>query len=183
MIPKRAFVIAAAVAAALSAAVPSYADGGQSRGARAQTRVHRAPHVARPIAPMFRAPMHIYDARRFGLGIYSGWGRGFSQFGPYGYDPFGYGSWYGMPAYGAPMGTTGGVRIANAPRDAGVYVDGYYSGVVDQFDGRFQRLELEPGGYRIEIRTPASGTETFDVNVQPGRTTTVRADALRSSNP
>lgn len=183
MTPNRAFVFALAVAAALSTAVPSYADGGQSRGARAPSRAHRAPHVARPIAPIFRAPMYPYGPRRFGLGVRSGWRPGYSRFGTYGYDPFGYGSRYGMPAYGTPVVRTGGIRITDAPRDAGVYVDGYYAGAVDEFDGRFQRLQLEPGGYRIEIRTPGYGAETFDVNVQPGRTTTVRAGALRRGNP
>ena len=56
-----------------------------------------------------------------------------------------------------------------------VYVDGYYAGVVDNFDGRFQRLNLEPGPHQIEIRS-GSDSRRFDVNLQPGRTMTYRAD-------
>ena len=37
------------------------------------------------------------------------------------------------------------------PRDAEVYVDGYYAGDVDDFDGTFQRLRVEPGEHEIEI--------------------------------
>ena len=48
----------------------------------------------------------------------------------------------------------GGVRIQGAPRNAEVYVDGSYVGIVDDFDGAFQRLELEPGAHSIEIRAP-----------------------------
>ena len=37
----------------------------------------------------------------------------------------------------------GGVRIQGAPHNAEVYVDGNYAGVVDDYDGTFQRLDLE----------------------------------------
>ncbi len=46
----------------------------------------------------------------------------------------------------------GSLRLKIKPRDAEVYVDGYYVGVVDSFDGVFQRLQLEEGPHRIEIR-------------------------------
>jgi hypothetical protein len=53
-----------------------------------------------------------------------------------------------------------------------VYADGYYVGIVDDFDGVFQHLELEPGAHRIEIRGPGLPPTAFDVNIQPGRTIT-----------
>jgi hypothetical protein len=37
------------------------------------------------------------------------------------------------------------------PRDAEVYVDGYYAGNVDDYDGSFQRLRVEPGEHEIAI--------------------------------
>jgi PEGA domain len=43
------------------------------------------------------------------------------------------------------------VRLEVTPRDAEVYVDGYYAGVVDDFDGTFQRLRVEPGEHEIEL--------------------------------
>ena len=59
-------------------------------------------------------------------------------------------------------------------RDAEVYVDGYYAGVVNDFDGIWQQLRLDDGGYRVEIRKPGFETLVFDVRVQPGRTITYR---------
>jgi hypothetical protein len=58
----------------------------------------------------------------------------------------------------------------DAPPDAQVFADGYYAGIVDDFDGAFQRLTIEDGPHQIEIRGPGLPPMTFDVNVQPGRT-------------
>jgi hypothetical protein len=55
-----------------------------------------------------------------------------------------------------------------------VYVDGYYAGIVDDFDGTFQRLTVEPGPHQIEIVVPGAPPFIFDVNAQPGRTITIR---------
>jgi hypothetical protein len=90
-----------------------------------------------------------------------------------GYSPYGYGG-YG---YVVPRDAMyGGIRIQGAPRNAEVYVDGAYAGVVDDYDGVFQRLDLEPGSHEIEIRT-AGRPLTYDVNVTPGQTLTIHADA------
>jgi len=40
------------------------------------------------------------------------------------------------------------------PRDAQVYLDGYYAGVVDQFDGVFQRLDIPPGEHELVVYMP-----------------------------
>lgn len=70
----------------------------------------------------------------------------------------------------------GSVRIIDAPRDARVFVDGYYAGVVDDYDGVFQRLNLEPGGHYIELDVyPGTPPLEFDVFVEPGRTLTIHA--------
>jgi hypothetical protein len=81
--------------------------------------------------------------------------------GYYGYPgPFWYGDpWYGYgyqwgpyPPYGYYRGwIDAAVRLEVNPRDAEVYVDGYYAGTVDDFDGTFQRLRVEPGAHDIEI--------------------------------
>ena len=73
-------------------------------------------------------------------------------------------------------GTYGGVRITEAPRDAQVFADGYYVGIVDDFDGAFQHVNLEAGQHRIEVRAGGVEPVSFDVYVQPGRTITLRAD-------
>lgn len=104
-------------------------------------------------------------------GAYAGWGWG----GYYGNAWGGYGGYYGgYGGYGGGYGWTGGVRLKVDHRDAEVYVDGYYAGAVDDFDGTFQQLRLDDGGYRIEIRKPGFETLVFDVRVQPGRTITYR---------
>lgn len=91
--------------------------------------------------------------------------------GPYYYGYNGYGS-YPWPT----GGDTGAIRLQIRPRDAEVFVDGYYAGVVDDFDGRFQSLKLLPGGHRIEIRMPGFHDLELDVHVQPGRTITLDRD-------
>jgi hypothetical protein len=70
------------------------------------------------------------------------------------------------PGVGRPYG---GVRIDLAERDAEVFVDGYYAGIVDDFDGSFQQVNLEPGPHRIELRLDGFEPVSFEVNVEPGR--------------
>jgi hypothetical protein len=100
---------------------------------------------------------------------------------PYRYnDPYGYG-YPAPPGYvtAVPGRPYGGVRIVGAPREAGVFADGYYVGIVDDFDGVFQHMNLEAGPHRIEIRAPGYPPVEFDVNVQPGETITYRADLVQ----
>ena len=110
-----------------------------------------------------------------------GWSP-YSSFGSYYADPFGYRfGRYGLaypPAMYVPAPTYGSVRITDAPRDAEVYVDGYYAGIVDNFDGVFQRLNLTPGPHRVEVRSASATPRTFDVSVQAGRTLRFRAAPL-----
>lgn len=81
---------------------------------------------------------------------------------PYYYDPFWFG-WYDYqyrpyPPYG-PYGPYGrfayepvaDLRIQVTPRQAEVYVDGYLTGTVDDFDGMFQRLRAPLGEHAITI--------------------------------
>ncbi len=80
--------------------------------------------------------------------------------GPYFYDPF-FDPWFGNQwGYPYPYPPYGGYRMAPAdasvrldvkPRDAQVYVDGYFAGIVDDFDGAFQRLHVLPGQHEITI--------------------------------
>ncbi|HKY20445.1 MAG TPA: PEGA domain-containing protein [Vicinamibacterales bacterium] len=43
------------------------------------------------------------------------------------------------------------LRIQVSPRQALVYVDGYAAGIVDDYDGVFQRLQLVPGHHEIVV--------------------------------
>jgi len=115
---------------------------------------------------------------------------GFSNYGysAYGYyDPYGYGR-YGNSSYGnygsygryggSTVYDTGNVRLRIRPRDATVFVDGYYAGLVDDFDGTFQSLRLEQGGHQIEVRMPGFEPLQLDIHVQPNRTITLREDLI-----
>ncbi len=79
----------------------------------------------------------------FGLGpVYDPW-YGFGYQYPYGpYPPYPYGYTYDPGA---------SIRVEVTPRQAEVYVDGYYAGIVDDFDGVFQRLPVEPGEHEIAL--------------------------------
>jgi hypothetical protein len=103
--------------------------------------------------PAYAAP---YPYPAYGYGYVNGYA-------PYGY---GYGGYSGQPY--------GGLRIDVPQRDAEVYVDGYFVGTVDNFDGIAQQANLEAGPHRIEIRSPEFQTIEFSVNVEPGRTITYR---------
>jgi hypothetical protein len=103
---------------------------------------------------------------------------------PYGYQYPYYSGYPAYPPYPYPYAYGGGgsyafngrVRLSIRPRDAQVFVDGSYAGIVDDFDGTFQALRLPPGNYRIEIRMPGFETMELDVHVQPDRTITFRED-------
>jgi hypothetical protein len=153
---------------------------------QAVPRVGPAPRVlfSRPFHPYFYRssffrPFYYRPAFRIGLGF------GYPYYGSYGY-PYGYanGYPYGYPAYGSygygyygrPYG---GVRITDAPRDAEVYADGYYAGIVDDFDGVFQHLDLAAGPHKIEIRAQGHPPIAFDVRVLPGENITYRAAVRR----
>ena len=70
----------------------------------------------------------------------------------------------------------GKLRLDMQPREAEVYIDGYYAGVVDDFDGQLQGLRLEAGNYRVQVSLPGFQPLDIDVHVQPGRTTTYRGE-------
>ena len=73
------------------------------------------------------------------------WGAGW---GPYGFYPSIWDAQYPRYRY---VYDEASLRIQVTPREAQVYVDGYYVGTVDSFDGTFQRLHLSPGEHVIEI--------------------------------
>ena len=92
---------------------------------------------------------------------------------PWIYDAaWGYGQtpYYGYPAADYSDYYQGSLRLKIKPRDAEVYADGYYVGVVDSFDGVFQRLRLEEGPHRIEIRHPDYRPIVREVLIVAGET-------------
>ena len=108
----------------------------------------------------------------------SAWGRATSTAQPYAGRVYGYSGYSAPGVYGSPV-YYGDIRLQVQPRDAQVYVDGYYSGIVDDFDGVFQRLTLEVGPHQIELVAPGLDSRVFEVYVDPARTVTIRADLFR----
>ena len=152
--------------------------------AHAQTRqaVPR-PVPSRPIGHggAYRGPAvyHSYYASPYWYGAYYPW------YYP-GYYPFsfsvGFGCcgypYYGYPYYpyygGYPYAYDSSLRLQVTPREAEVFVDGYYAGTVDDFDGTFQRLHVEPGDHDLELFLPGHRSYQQKVYLQPGKTFNVR---------
>jgi hypothetical protein len=80
---------------------------------------------------------------------------------------------YPGPSRGA-YDLTSSVRLEVTPKEADVFVDGYYAGKVDEFDGTFQRLRVEPGEHEIQLFLPGHRLYAQKVYLQPGNTFRVR---------
>ncbi len=115
---------------------PVFPEAAQAQGRRAARRAAPARAggivVAAYYRPLFLSPFY-YDP------FYDPWWYPY----PYGWSPYG----YGRPYYA----DTASVRLQVTPRETEVYVDGYYAGTVDDFDGMFQRLHLEPGEHDVTL--------------------------------
>jgi hypothetical protein len=87
--------------------------------------------------------------------VFIGAGYGYPFYAhPFFYDPF-WSGWHGYqyrpyPRYGY-YEPSAELRTQVTPRDAEVYVDGYLTGTVDNFDGIFQRLRVPLGEHEITI--------------------------------
>ena len=107
-----------------------------------------------------------------GVGIGVGYGHPFYA-APYFYNPFWwgyggfYGGFYGYPYFAAPFGpypaygywdASADLRVQVSPRNAEVYVDGYLVGVVDDFDGTFQRVHMPLGEHEVSVYLPGYRT-------------------------
>jgi hypothetical protein len=68
------------------------------------------------------------------------------------YPPYGYPRSPNYPPYRyRMMDRSADVRVQVEPASAEVFVDGYFAGHVDDFDGFFQRLYLAPGPHEIVV--------------------------------
>ena len=127
MNPRRVLLLVPAVIAAFVTMLPAEVA--------AQRRVIR------------RAPARV--GVRYGYPIYHS---------PYFYDPL----WWGFPGYQFPRypyppyghgyyDASAELRVQVSPKEAEVYVDGYLTGTVDDFDGVFQRLRMPLGEHEITV--------------------------------
>jgi len=129
-----------------------------------------------------------------GFVTYNPWYYGAARWywGPYGlwYDPFTYWDpFYGMywdQGYGGGYSsgegggsskakeTTGSLRIKASPDSAKVYVDNALAGLVGEFNGLNDHLDLEGGRHTIELRADGYVTQSHEVDVKVGTTQTIR---------
>ena len=111
------------------------------------------------------------------------WGRYGMWYDPWGYDPYGSYS-YSSSGYSSSVRDTepkrtGSIRLKANQKTAKVYIDGALVGVVDDFDGLSDHLELEGGPHQLELR--ADGYEPYVgvLNVEAGKTLTERVSLKR----
>jgi hypothetical protein len=71
------------------------------------------------------------------------------------------------------------VRVLVTPEEAAVYVDGFYAGIVDDFDGIFQRLPLPPGAHEIALYLAGYRTVHERVHLMPASTFNLRCTMER----
>lgn len=128
----------------------------------------------------------------YGGGYYPGWGYwgGWWPYGSYGW----YGGYWGYPwgwggggwggggtVYHYVQRESGSVRVLVDPAEARVYVDGYYAGTVDDFDGLFQRLNLSPGRHEIALKLEGYKTHRARIYVAPDSTVKLNYDMEKGS--
>ncbi len=90
---------------------------------------------------------------------------------PFFSDPFwGPYPYFGYGAYPFGAGPVGDVRVLASPTQAEVYVDGFFAGVVDDFNGILQRLHATAGGHTITLYLEGYRTVTQNIYVTPDST-------------
>ncbi len=156
--------VASAIVVAAAVLWPASAEA-QGRGRARGTRVV----VARPV--YVRSGFY---ATRFGNPWYpyGSWGTGWGGF----YGPY-WGSYWGPSMYRGQ--SFGSVRVQVEPRHAEVFVDGYFAGHVDDFDGAFQRLDLGPGEHEVEVFLDGYRSTRERLYVIPGRSYKIKSSLAR----
>lgn len=110
---------------------------------------------------------HVYLGRPYHVQPFYG-----GYYAPY-YGSYLYGPYFTPYGYHRDPYETSGVRLKVKPNDARVLVDGYYAGTVDDFDGTFQQLDLQPGRHEIALKREGYRTYRFRFYAVPGRTVKV----------
>lgn len=98
----------------------------------------------------------------------------------YPYGPWGpWGPWGPYPRYYVVDEYSASVRIDVEPSHAEVYLDGYYAGIVDNFDGIFQSLRMKPGQHEITIYLSGYRTLVERLYVEPYQNRKIRLSMER----
>ena len=94
------------------------------------------------------------------------------------YDGYFYRPFYWFPdaalGYGYGYVDSAALRVQVTPRDTEVFIDNYYAGTADDFDGMFQRLHIEPGAHDITLYRQGYRTVRQRVYIQPTGTFRLR---------
>ena len=126
-------------------------------------------------------------------GGYYGYGWPYSYYSPYrygwydnywysGYSPWYYSGYYGYSPYYRGRHYSyrmGQVRVQVEPEKTRVYVDGYYAGVADDFDGIFQRLNLPTGRHEIMLKLEGYRTHRIKIYVPLDQTVKIKLDMVK----
>jgi len=165
-----------------AAPAPAPAERGRVEGPRGRVEAPRNRGGSVYVAPP--AYNYYYYPRRYYPYGYGAFGLGYFYYDPYTwYPPSYYSGYYGGGAYsGYDDYDDGELRLSVSPRFADVYVDGYFAGRVDDFDGTFQALKLESGAHHIQIVAQGFAPLDFDVRINPGQKITYRG-ALQPFRP
>ncbi|MEO7270590.1 MAG: PEGA domain-containing protein [Vicinamibacterales bacterium] len=160
----------------MSVLVPSEASAqrrGGSRGRSSPAVVTRPSRAYAPsrvyypsrfyYSPRFYSPFYYYDPFFWGA-----WGGGYG-YGYGGYDQYPY------PYYrGGYYDQTGAARLQVSPKQTQVFVDGYYVGVADEFDGALQRLRVEAGEHELQLYLDGYRTVTTPILFRREGTITIK---------
>lgn len=168
---------------------PVTRSGGDNRDNRADGRDRNGGRAVYARPPVYNNNYYYYPRRSYPYGYGAFGGLGYFYYDPYAWYPGSYSAYSygaGAPGYsGYYPGRaysdfdTGYLRLRVSPRQAQVFVDGYFAGEVDDYDGIVQAMKLEEGPYHIEIVAPGYETLEFDVRIIPGQKIQYRGDLRR----
>ena len=91
--------------------------------------------------------------------------------------------------YEPSFGHRASLRLDVTPKNAAVFVDGFYAGTVDDFRGPYDRLAIPPGGHSIVLFVEGYCTVRRYLYLSPGLTFTMNvtmgrlAPGVRSELP
>ena len=102
-----------------------------------------------------------------GWGSWGPWGPYWGPWGPWGYPPY-------PPYYYTARDRSAHLKTEVKPKDTRIYVDGYYAGIADDFDGIFQSLRIRPGPHEVTLCLEGFKTVQQRLYLTPESTTKLR---------
>ena len=149
--------------------------GGGQPGSGGQPQYRPAPNRPGPSRP------NVYINTTWGMPYYDSlWWSYPRLWFPFGYAPFWYGPYWYDGYYGQFYdGDRGSLKLDVRPKKAEVFVDGRYTGIVDDFNGFLQSLDVASGNHTITLWLPGYKTVVQHVLVQDGSTLKLKYDMVQ----